>query len=449
MTELLLPCGYKLESGQTVVKKIQVGNGWQIFTISDNGRLLVIEKDLAEINFINGVLPKTVFTFHTIDNNDYYFLESEERYELSHIKHSQVPKDLSEAKAFSFALTATRRLMPDVGFLDAIYIEKFSRLLIVGKGDIDSNTDDLIFGRWITGGVNISINNLERIKKLSGIEDTKLLDKMFIESGISEYVSSNVKKSLKGNFQLIGRHSVEKFLIENVIDIIDNPEVYSNLGIEFPTPFVLYGLPGCGKTYAVDKLVDYLAFPLYQITSNTIGSPYIHETSKKVSEIFEDAIKNAPSIIVIDEMDSFLGTRSSDMAGQHHVEEVNEFLRLIPKAIENKVLIVGMTNQIEMLDPAVIRRGRFDFCIEVEMPSKQEIEEIFEYLISDLPHCLENKCELYNELYGRQPSDVAFVVKEAGRIAARNRDDNLKFEYFTDAINKLPKIESVKKIGFI
>ena len=110
------------------------------------------------------------------------------------------------------------------------------------------------------------------------------------------------------------------------------------MGIDFPTAFILQGPPGCGKTYAVERLIEYLDWPSFFVDSGSIGSPYIHETSKRISAIFDEAIKNAPSVLVIDEMESFLMDRANSMNGSgHHVEEVAEFLRRIPEAAQNHV----------------------------------------------------------------------------------------------------------------
>ena len=81
----------------------------------------------------------------------------------------------------------------------------------------------------------------------------------------------------------------------------------------------------------------------------------------------------SPAIVVIDEIDAFLAARDGHGAGQHRVEEVAEFLRSIPKAADNKVLVIGMTNRLDSLDPAVVRRGRFDHIIEVGMPTELEV----------------------------------------------------------------------------
>ena len=127
----------------------------------------------------------------------------------------------------------------------------------------------------------------------------------------------------------------------------------------------MHGPPGCGKTFAVERLVDFLGWPSFQIDASSVASPYIHETSKKVAEVFDKAMQNAPSVLVIDEMEAFLADREMG-SGHHRVEEVAEFLRRIPEATKNDVLIVAMTNRIEMIDPAILRRGRFDHVIKVD-----------------------------------------------------------------------------------
>lgn len=178
----------------------------------------------------------------------------------------------------------------------------------------------------------------------------------------------NGNADIQRSFNLPGREALEDFFNEHVVDIIFNPERYRTMGIDFPSAIILHGPPGCGKTFAVDRLVEFIGWPSYAIDSNSVGSPYIHETSKKISEVFDKALDNAPSVVVIDEMEAFLtDRRSGSSSGLHHVEEVAEFLRRIPEAISNRVLVIGMTNMIDMIDPAILRRGRFDHVIEVGM----------------------------------------------------------------------------------
>ena len=254
-------------------------------------------------------------------------------------------------------------------------------------------------------------------------------------------------------FQLPGRPYLEEFFNEHIIDLIRNKERYAALGVEFPSAMVLHGPPGCGKTFAVEKLVEFLGWPNYQIDASSIGSPYIHETSRKVAEVFEKAINNAPSVLVIDEMESFLADRESGAgSSQHRVEEVAEFLRRIPEAVKSQVLIVAMTNRIEMIDPAILRRGRFDHIIEVGPASEEEVKALLDKLIENLPK--DNPIDtqqLAKKLAQRPLSDVSFVVREGARLAARAGLSHVEMSFFEAALAASPSrgIESHTKMGFI
>jgi SpoVK/Ycf46/Vps4 family AAA+-type ATPase len=203
----------------------------------------------------------------------------------------------------------------------------------------------------------------------------------------------------------------------------------------------------------VERLVEFINWPVYSIDSNSVGSPYIHETSKKISEVFDKAIDEAPSIIVIDEMESFLSDRrSGSSSGLHHVEEVAEFLRRIPEAIKNKVLIIAMTNLIDMIDPAILRRGRFDHIIEVGMPSREEVASLVDSLLSKLPKSDYLKVDkILDALTGKALSDSAFVIREAARLAAKFGKKELDQQSIEAALNSLPKGQEKKnrRIGFV
>jgi SpoVK/Ycf46/Vps4 family AAA+-type ATPase len=255
-------------------------------------------------------------------------------------------------------------------------------------------------------------------------------------------------------FHLPGRPDLERLFNEHIIDIVRDPDRYKAFGINFPTALALHGPPGCGKTYAVEKLVDFLDWPIFTIDSNTIGSPYIHETSKKVAAIFDKALDAAPSAIVIDEMESYLTDRQGGgQTGLHHVEEVAEFLRRIPEANKNNVLVIGMTNRIEMIDPAILRRGRFDHVVEVSMPSADEVSAALSELLENMPTDESvDPTALSARLAGRPMSDVAYVVREAGRHAARNGLNALSQSCFLDALTLAPeriREDKTNPIGFI
>ena len=152
-------------------------------------------------------------------------------------------------------------------------------------------------------------------------------------------------------------------------------------------------------------------------------------------------------------MESFLSDRrSGSSSGLHHVEEVAEFLRRIPEAIKNKVLIVAMTNLIEMIDPAILRRGRFDHIIEVGMPSREEVASLVDSLLSKLPKADNlNVNKILDALTGKALSDSAFVIREAARLAAKAGKTELDQTSIEAALNSLPKDQEKKnrRIGFV
>lgn len=252
-----------------------------------------------------------------------------------------------------------------------------------------------------------------------------------------------------------GRPELERFFSEHIIDIIQNRARYNALGIHFPSAIALHGPTGCGKTYAVERLVAFLNWPSFTVDASTVGSPYIHETSRKVAELFNEAASFAPSVLIIDEMEAFLTNRSSvGASGHHHVEEVAEFLRRIPEASRKRVLIIGMTNQIEMIDPAILRRGRFDHVIKVGLPSKLEICELLKSLIAELPQEGSIDVErLAERLLGRPLSDVSYVVKDGARLAAKAGKDRIGQSYLMSAVDSIDVSRDDKvaggKIGFI
>lgn len=155
--------------------------------------------------------------------------------------------------------------------------------------------------------------------------------------------------------------------------------------------------------------------------------------------------------MIIDEMESFLTNReTAQTSGTHHVEEVAEFLRRIPEATKKKVLIIAMTNMIDSIDPAILRRGRFDHILEVDMPSAEEVEALLGHLLSALPVADDVSVKtIAKELAGHPLSDVAYIVKEAGRLSVKLEKERIDAEAFNLAYKSLPQDGGTKrKIGF-
>lgn len=257
-----------------------------------------------------------------------------------------------------------------------------------------------------------------------------------------------------GAFELPGAEKLETFFNEQVVDIVNHYEKYSAMGISFPRPFILEGPPGCGKTYAVERLAEHLNWKTYHITSGTIGSTYIHDTARKTEKLFKEAKKNAPALVIIDELDAFMPNRSGISPNNlHHVEEVDCFLKCIQTAAENKVLVVGMTNHLNTIDPAILRTGRMGTHIRVDMPTADAAETVLRLAIEKRPH--EEQLDyrrISEQLLNRPLSDVTYVAEEAAMTAVRANRARIAQEDMETALARLaehttPK-EEHRPLGF-
>jgi adenylate kinase family enzyme len=479
-----LPKGFELPDGSKIRSLLYSGDEWQIFDTNGSNNILLTRPELVRKWDELGFLDEALFGDVASESEPFRILSSHKKYTLTAVENGKSPESKVDALAFAFALRESRKLTEDASFHDAVYVEQYSRLLPAWT--LTPHVDDeVVLGTWITGGVVISTESFRRLTNLTGWMPVSDLAEIVKAAGFNvpagagllakrkpapqakadakaaiadeaagpEQAQSLEKPAEAKVFKLPGRPQLEEFFNEHVIDIIYNADKYQALGIDFPSAIVLHGPPGCGKTFAVERLVEFIDWPIYSIDSNSVGSPYIHETSKRISELFDKAIDGAPSVVVIDEMESFLSDRrSGSSSGLHHVEEVAEFLRRIPEAIKNKVLIIAMTNLIEMIDPAILRRGRFDHIIEVGMPSREEVASLVESLLSKLPKADDlDVGNILDALTGKALSDSAFVIREAARIAAKAGKTELDQESIEAAMNSLPKDQEKKsrRIGFV
>lgn len=469
--------GYQLPDESRIGNLVFGSDELQIFSTSYDSPTLVVKEILLGRWIKQDIISDTLFGRMDLPGEALYIFVSQPGYLISSIQNGPFPNTSLDARAFGAALRETRKILPDVSLYDAIYIEQISRLLPTYT-TAERVDDKIVLGTWLSGGVKISTDDFERLVKLVGWMDTRDLAMTIASAGFDvpdggHYLTpqkpqskdnqdSRNDENAKGyprtepksyRFKLPGRPFLEEFFNENVIDIILNEEKYLAMGIDFPSAIVLHGPPGCGKTYVVEKLAKFIGWPSYSIDSSTVASPYIHDTSKKVAEVFDHAIENSPSIVIIDEMEAYLTDRGAGQSsGLHHVEEVAEFLRRIPEAIKNRVLVIAMTNKIDMIDPAIIRRGRFDHVIEIQMPSYDEVSTLISTLLGKLPVSSDVDIDfMARTLTGRPLSDVAFAIREAGRISVKNDKSEIDNESILQALQKVDRQSKKEtgKIGFI
>lgn len=457
-----LPVGYRIVDGVVCSVALSGASDWQLFETEDGGRALVAKEALARKWIQSGLIDDVALKPFSFGTAALRLLTSGQGHLLVPVDAAPSPSAKSEALSFAHSLRSARARAPTASFHDAIFVERYSTLLPQWSVS-PAEPDDVVLGRYLSGGVRVSATSLRRLRTFLPWLGPPALEEILAASGIGRRVEAEADfqtvqaeqvPAEKKRFALPGRAQLENFFGEHVIDIIEHPERYRALGIEFPSAILLHGPPGCGKSFAIERLVEFLEWPSFSVDSSTIGSPYIHETGKKIAKVFDDALKAAPALVVIDEMDAFLSDRQSGAGqGLHHVEEVAEFLRRIPEAIRNQVLVIGMTNRVDAIDPAILRRGRFDHVIEVGMPSREEVQSLVSSLLSKLP--IEPGLEaspVVDALVGRPLSDVSFAIREGARLAARGGRSSLDQKSLTDAVRMLPPVkkpnENTRRIGF-
>lgn len=474
-----LPIGFKLPDGAKVRVVLFEEAGWQIYETQGDGRALVVSEALSANWRDAGLIDKGTFDAFQFGERPLRAISCSPSQTLLPVSEAKSPDNKAEALSFALALKASRDIDSESALQDALYVEKITRLLPTYS--ISSRTDDdVVLGYWLTGGTSIPASSFRRLRQnmswigaghlkdvvqAAGFEVTEIIPlerKLEVPPKKIEGAPAEEKIEAQHDapehnkvFELAGRPALAAFFNEHIVDIILHRDRYKALGIEFPSAVILHGPPGCGKTFAVERLVDFLGWPSFQIDASSVASPYIHETSKKVAQVFDKAMENAPSVFVIDEMEAFLADREMG-SGHHRVEEVAEFLRRIPEAVKNDVLIIAMTNRIEMIDPAIQRRGRFDHVIKVDFASEVEVQALLDKLLSSLPKDPDVDAKpLAQELAGRPLSDVSFVVREGARLAARSGKERLDQASLLSALRSSPAREreggsgTKQRIGFI
>ena len=212
---------------------------------------------------------------------------------------------------------------------------------------------------------------------------------------------------------------LKTYLSQRVIFVIKNKEKVEKYKLAAPNGMLLYGPPGCGKTFVAEKFAEETGFNFILVKSSDLASSFIHGSQEKIAQLFKQAEQKAPIVICFDEFDALVPDRSNPGA-QYSAGEVNEFLSQLNNCSQRGIFVVGTTNRPDKIDPAVLRTGRIDKQVYVPLPDKEARKEMFLLHLQGRPYD-EGKidAEKLSELSdGFIASDIAYVVNDAAMIAA-------------------------------
>ena len=250
------------------------------------------------------------------------------------------------------------------------------------------------------------------------IEDVDTLQKVKSDDKDTKIIKTQKARG-KGFDAIAGLDELKNEMKRSVIDILQNPEKAERYGAKLPNGMVLYGPPGCGKTFFAKHFAEEVGFNFILATPSTLKSRYVNATQENIAKMFEDAEKNAPTIIFIDEINELLPNRDSD---SHEMAKsaVNEMLAQMDRTGEKGIFIIGATNYPDMIDPAMLRSGRLEKKFYLPPPDLKLRKALFEMSLNPRKKVLDfginyDSLSVLTENY--VSSDIESIVNEATSIA--------------------------------
>ncbi|MBS3770735.1 MAG: ATP-dependent zinc metalloprotease FtsH [Bacteroidales bacterium] len=260
--------------------------------------------------------------------------------------------------------------------------------------------------------------------------------------GKSKAVLFDKESNVKVDFNDVAGLDEAKVEVKEVVEFLKNPQKYTELGGKIPKGVLLVGPPGTGKTLLAKAVAGEASVPFFSISGSDFVEMFVGVGASRVRDLFKQAKEKAPCIIFIDEIDAIGRARGKNPSMGANDERENTLNQLLAEmdGFSNNIgiIIVAATNRADMLDKALLRAGRFDRQVHVDLPDLNERKEIFKVHIKPLKTEKDLDVEfLAKQTPGFSGADIANVANEAALIAARKEKKEVGKEDFLDAIDRI------------
>jgi cell division protease FtsH len=262
-----------------------------------------------------------------------------------------------------------------------------------------------------------------------------------MQFGQSKAKTYGRENKVKTTFDDVAGHKEAKMELKEVVDFLKTPQKYLRIGAEIPKGVLLVGPPGTGKTLLARAVAGEAGVPFLTVSASEFMEMFVGVGASRVRSLFEEARKSSPAIIFIDELDSIGRRRGAGIGGGHDEREqtLNQILSEMDGFEKDaSIIIIAATNRPDVLDPALLRPGRFDRMVTIDLPTQRERSEILKVHVRNKP--IADDVSL-KDLAGATPmfsgADLENLTNEAALIAARTSKQIISRVDFNEALDRI------------
>ena len=401
-----------LDNTALTTKKITTNKFYKVLESNDIEKILIINKNVAEIYIKKEALNGEDYKKQV---NSPFFNKQSPLFEYNFGDLQNFENKLADYKAknnLDFDTDSDNRgsLLDSIGYflpfiiLIAIWIFFMRRMSGAGGG----------------GGAGGQIFNIGKSKAKLFDNDTKV----------------------KTSFVDVAGLEGAKEEVQEIVDFLKSPEKYTSLGGKIPKGALLVGPPGTGKTLLAKAVAGEAGVPFFSLSGSDFVEMFVGVGASRVRDLFKQAQQKSPSIIFIDEIDAIGRARGKNSMTGGNDERENTLNQLLTEmdgfGTDTNVIVLAATNRADVLDKALMRAGRFDRQIYVDLPDLNERKAIFEVHIKPLKLAEDVNLEfLAQQTPGFSGADIANMCNEAALIAARNDKKSIHHQDFLDAVDRI------------